>query len=91
MSVMEDIKELVAALEQEQQMAPINVELLDNELGIVYANSKKAEVGSDVLFVVIIKYFNLCHTVRLNSSTVFISTKELVICSSCYTSSFTSC
>ncbi|KAK2185910.1 hypothetical protein NP493_217g02051 [Ridgeia piscesae] len=43
MSVMEDIKELVAALEQEQQMAPINVELLDNELGIVYANSKKAE------------------------------------------------
>ena len=48
MSVMEDIKELVTALEQEQQMAPINVELLDNELGIVYANSKKAEVGSDV-------------------------------------------
>ena len=45
MSVMDDIKELVADLEQEQQMAPINVELLDNELGIVYANSKKAEVS----------------------------------------------
>ena len=49
MSVMEDIKELVSELEKEQQMAPINVELLDNELGIVYANSKKAEVSAAVL------------------------------------------
>ena len=46
--MMDDIKELVADLEQERQMAPINVELLDNELGIVYANSKKAEVRGHV-------------------------------------------
>lgn len=56
MSVMEDIKELVSELEKEQQMAPINVELLDNELGIVYANSKKAEVSAAVLLTL---YFGI--------------------------------
>ena len=48
--MMDDIKELVADLEQERQMAPINVELLDNELGIVYANSKKAEVRGHTFY-----------------------------------------
>ncbi len=44
LNLMEDIREVVAELEQEQQMAPINVELVDNELSIIYMNSKKSEV-----------------------------------------------
>ena len=42
--VMEDLKEMVGELETEQQMAPINVELIDNELAVIYSNSKKSEV-----------------------------------------------
>lgn len=33
----------MAELEQEQQIAPISVELIDAELSHVYASSKKAE------------------------------------------------
>ena len=45
MTILEDLRTLVAELEQEQQMAPINVELVDTELSQVYANCKKGEVG----------------------------------------------
>ena len=33
MMIIDDIKNVITELEQEQQMAPINVELVDNELG----------------------------------------------------------
>ena len=42
---MEDIRALVTELEQEHQMAPINVELVENELSAVFASCKKAEVS----------------------------------------------
>ncbi|XP_077995239.1 transcription elongation factor SPT6-like isoform X2 [Glandiceps talaboti] len=42
-NVIEDIKNCVAELESEEQMAPINVELIDNSLAVVYANSKMCE------------------------------------------------
>ncbi|KAL3856432.1 hypothetical protein ACJMK2_011193 [Sinanodonta woodiana] len=41
--VIDDIKEIIAELEQEQQMAPINVELVDNEVALVYENSNKGQ------------------------------------------------
>ncbi len=43
--MVEDIKQLIGDLEQEEQMAPISVELLENELAMVYEASNKAEVG----------------------------------------------
>ena len=43
--LVDDLKSIVSALEQEQQIAPISVELVDNELSRVYAASKKAEVS----------------------------------------------
>ena len=43
--VMEDIKAVLTELEQEEQMPPINVELVDNELAMVYSNCKKSEVS----------------------------------------------
>ena len=42
--IIEDIKTVITELEQEQQMAPINVELVDNELAMVYEGTQKAEV-----------------------------------------------
>ena len=44
MMLMEDLREIVTELEQESQMAPVNIELVDNELAVVFMNSKKAEV-----------------------------------------------
>ena len=44
--IIDDIKTVITELEQEQQMAPINVELVDNELAMVYENTQKAEVSS---------------------------------------------
>lgn len=41
--IVDDIKKVIAELEQEAQMPPINVELVDNELAMVYANSTRAE------------------------------------------------
>ena len=43
----EDIKEIIIELEQEQQMPSINIELVDNELAMVWANSAKADVSSE--------------------------------------------
>ena len=45
MTLLEDFKSIVEELEQEQQMSLISVELVENELACVYANSKKAEVN----------------------------------------------
>ncbi|XP_052799386.1 transcription elongation factor SPT6-like [Mya arenaria] len=41
--IVDDIKKVIAELEQEAQMPPINVELVDNELALVYANSARAD------------------------------------------------
>ncbi|XP_052215259.1 transcription elongation factor SPT6-like isoform X2 [Dreissena polymorpha] len=43
MMIMDDIKKVIAELEQEAQLPPINVELVDNELAMVYANSSRAD------------------------------------------------
>nr|XP_014354517.1 PREDICTED: transcription elongation factor SPT6 isoform X2 [Latimeria chalumnae] len=49
--LIEDIKRIVHELEQEQQMSAIGVELVDNELSVLYMNSKKSEeqVGKEEL------------------------------------------
>jgi len=41
--IIEDLKAIVTELEQEHNIVPINVELIDLELACVYANSKKSE------------------------------------------------
>ena len=46
-TLVEDLKGLVEELEQDQQMSLINVELVDDELARVYANSNKAQVSTD--------------------------------------------
>ena len=43
--MMDEVKQVVSELEQEHQIPPIPVELLDNEMSIIYANSKKAKVS----------------------------------------------
>ncbi|XP_053375824.1 transcription elongation factor SPT6-like isoform X2 [Mercenaria mercenaria] len=41
--IVDDIKKVIAELEQEAQLPPISVELVDNELAMVYANSTRAD------------------------------------------------
>lgn len=41
--MLEDVKRIVHDLEQGQQMSSIGVELVDNELAVLYMNSKKSE------------------------------------------------
>lgn len=57
--IIDDIKKVIAELEQEAQMPPINVELVDNELAMVYANSSRADVSVSVFSscVVIVVFF----------------------------------
>ena len=43
--LMEDVKRIVHELDQGQQLSSIGVELVDNELAILYMNSKKSEVN----------------------------------------------
>lgn len=43
--LMEDVKRIVHELDQGQQLSSIGVELVDNELAILYMNSKKSEVS----------------------------------------------
>jgi len=43
-TLVEDLKGLVEELEQEQQMSLVSVELLDDELARVYANTNRAQV-----------------------------------------------
>ncbi|XP_069040225.1 transcription elongation factor SPT6 [Lepisosteus oculatus] len=42
--IIEDIKRVVSELEQEMSLPSIGVELVDNELAVLYMNSKKSEV-----------------------------------------------
>ena len=59
--IMEDLRGLLAELEQEHQMAPISVELVDNELAKIYANSNKAQVHTGVtLQATGIEFWSLC-------------------------------
>ena len=44
MSIMQDIKIIVNELEQERQMPPIAIELMDNELSTLYSQTKHAHV-----------------------------------------------
>ena len=50
LSVIEDIQGVLTELEQENIIAPINIELMDNEMARVFMNSRKAEV-SEILEV----------------------------------------
>ena len=43
-AIIKDLDEIITELDQERQMAPIQVELVENELAIVYMNSKKGDV-----------------------------------------------
>lgn len=43
--MIEDVKRIVHELEQAQQMSSIGVEMVDNELAVLYMNSKKSEVS----------------------------------------------
>jgi transcription elongation factor SPT6 len=43
-SVLEDIKLSMRELEQENQMAPINVELVDHEVAEIFEKSSRSEV-----------------------------------------------
>jgi transcription elongation factor SPT6 len=49
-TVMEDIKMCLAELEQENQMAPIGVELVDSEVARIYQASPRSDVRHIVLF-----------------------------------------
>ena len=42
--VMEDMKRAISELEQESSLPAVGVELVDNELAMLYMNSKKSEV-----------------------------------------------
>ena len=46
LQVIEDIKRCIQDLESEQQMAPINVQLMDSNCAFIYQNSKMAEVSN---------------------------------------------
>ena len=41
--VIDDIKAIISELEMEQQMPAINVELVDNELAMIFESTKRAE------------------------------------------------
>lgn len=45
MMLCEDIKVILTELEQEEQMPPISVELVDNEVALIFENSNKSQVG----------------------------------------------
>ncbi|GFO10563.1 LOW QUALITY PROTEIN: transcription elongation factor spt6, partial [Plakobranchus ocellatus] len=41
--IIDDIKAIISELEMERQMPPINVELVDNELAMIFENTNRAE------------------------------------------------
>ena len=47
--IVDDIKALVAELEADQQMPAINVELVDNQLAMIFENTNRATVCHSVL------------------------------------------
>jgi len=44
--VLEDIKRTISELEQDSSLPAVGVELVDNELAVLYMNSKKSEVSA---------------------------------------------
>ena len=46
MMIIDDIKAIIQDLESEQQMPPINVELVDNELAMIFENTNRAGVSN---------------------------------------------
>ena len=48
-SVLEDIKLSMRELEQENQVAPINVELVDHEVAEIFEKSSRAEVHIEII------------------------------------------
>ncbi|ESO97932.1 hypothetical protein LOTGIDRAFT_103494 [Lottia gigantea] len=40
--IVDDLKKIITTLEEEEQLPPISVELMDNELALVYENTNKA-------------------------------------------------
>ena len=46
MMIVEDVKMILSELEQEEQIPPINVELVDNEVAMIFENSNKSQVGT---------------------------------------------
>ena len=47
--VLEDLKDIVRELEEDQQIPAIGVEMIDTELATIYQNSKKSEVGGSIV------------------------------------------
>lgn len=43
--IIDDIKAIIGELDNEQQMPAINVELVDNELAMIFENTKRADVS----------------------------------------------
>ena len=42
--IVEDVKQILSDLEAEEQIPPVAVELVDNELAMIFENSNKAQV-----------------------------------------------
>lgn len=59
--LMEDVKRIVHELDQGQQLSSIGVELVDNELAILYMNSKKSEVNLLLFELSLYRSFVLSH------------------------------
>ena len=60
MTIVEDLQNVISELEQEHQIAHINVELVDNDLAFIYSNSKKAEVFITNFIVTTLEYHGFC-------------------------------
>ena len=45
LSVVEDIRRCIIDLEQQQQMSPIHVEIVDGEVATIFEASPRSEVG----------------------------------------------
>jgi hypothetical protein len=65
--VLEDIKLIVSELEQEEQITPINVELMDNEVAMIFENSSKAQVTEELHSKNLFIFFLLVHPVVSNN------------------------
>lgn len=65
--LMEDVKRIVHELDQGQQLSSIGVELVDNELAILYMNSKKSEVNL-LLFQLFLSLSLICACCLVSSA-----------------------
>lgn len=94
--LMEDVKRIVHELDQGQQLSSIGVELVDNELAILYMNSKKSEVNlllfqlslslllihavSSSLCAVAALHHLLPHKIHLNSDVMTFGSRQNILC-----------